>query len=141
MWVPLESTPPAIGMIRGLSPLANHITELALEGWQVTAEVVQSVASSLPEVNKLMFLSCSLDIGAWRELLILTSMTYLYLGNTPCSLIQLTSFASSVRRGMSLKLGQHSCMESWEDYNNFVNFLPALNAQREYLNLLPFRFI
>ena len=133
---PQESTLPAINMIRGLAPLAAHLVEFTLERWQVTAEVVQAIGTALPMASKLELQGCTLDSGAWRELLTLTSVSQLVLGNTPFCLMQLTAFATGIRHGLDLDL-QLGCMAE-ADGMAFEECLPTLNSQREHMHLPPF---
>lgn len=136
---PYESTPPAIDMIRGLSPLANHIMKLSLIGWKVTAEVIKAISTALPELHSINLDFCTLDSGAWRELLTMTAFTHLKLDGTPCSLLQVTSFAASVRRGMTLAINSRCMIAS--ERTAFKDFIPVLNAQRDHMHLPPIFFV
>ena len=133
---PYKSTPPAIDMIRGLAPLASYISSLSLKGWQITAEVIVAIAEALPTLGSLSLQCCTLDKGAWRELLTLTSVSELTLESTPCGLVPLTAFASNVRHEVSLNLG-YGCMKP-QSYKAFEDSVPTLSAKRECAQLPPF---
>ena len=80
----------------------------------------------------------TLDAGAWRGLLTLTSVSDLFLEDTSFSLLQLTAFAAGLRHGLSLRLG-YNCMED-ADLTAFLQYLPSLMAQRKHMGLPPFNF-
>ena len=92
---------------------------------------------ALPEVDNISLNDCTMDSGAWRELLKLpTTFTYLGMMRTPCSHLQVTSFASCIRHGMTLRL-EDACIEKEADRDSLIDFVPALNAQREAMHLPP----
>ena len=129
---------PAINMIRGLAPLAAHLQHISLERWQVTSLVVEAIAVSLPTVPNLSLQHCTLDAGAWRELLTLTTVSGIILEDTPFSLLQLMAFATGLRHRLELHLS-HNCMAE-ADLRAFLEYLPTLHAQREHMGLPPFTF-
>ena len=133
-----KSSSPYVDMIRGLAPLASHLKAFGLARWQVTSEVVEAIAASLPGVLSLKLQRCTLDAGAWREMLTLTEVSKLFLESTPFSLLQLTTFATGLRHELSLCL-KHNCMEA-TDEKAFLEYLPTLHAQRESMGLPPFNF-
>ena len=125
-------------MIRGLAPLAAHLKDISLERWCVTSDVVEAIAASLPTLPNLRLQHCTLDAGAWRGLLTLTSVSDLFLEDTSFSLLQLTAFAAGLRHKLKLCLW-HSFMEA-TDEAAFLEYLPTLHAQREHMGLPPFTF-
>ena len=138
---PSEETASAIGVISALAPLADKLLALRLEGWTISAAILDELALALPHTHSLDFTDCIITSSAWVRLLTLTSVTRLSFskefGNQPArlrpKLHEATAFAASVPRAMALSLGQ-GVLEA-ADVGAWDTFLESLEMRRMVLGL------